>query len=217
MIEFKGFPKMARLSRRVVITEKIDGTNAQICITKHDKNDPIYTDGCIDAWVEGEDLFLMYAGSRTRWITPNNDNYGFAQWVLENKRELRQLGVGQHFGEWWGKGIQRNYGLENRRFSMFNTIRWCRHNEEPQQIAKANPHTIKYQDVLPACCDLVPVLYDGVFDTLVVDRVLQNLKNEGSVAKRNFMNPEGIVVFHEAGNVGFKKTLDNNDSPKSLV
>jgi hypothetical protein len=31
--EFAEFPKMARLSRECIITEKIDGTNAQICIT----------------------------------------------------------------------------------------------------------------------------------------------------------------------------------------
>lgn len=216
MIEFKGFPKMARLSRRVIITEKIDGTNAQICITKHKQNDLLDSDGCIDAWVEGDDLYFMYAGSRTRWITPGNDNYGFAQWVMDNRRELRKLGVGQHFGEWWGRGIQRNYGLQERRFSMFNVIRWCMHNEEPEIVSK-NPNQIKYQNILPACCDLVPILYDGIFDSLIVDRALYNLKNEGSVAKRGFMNPEGIVVFHEAGNIGFKKTLDNDDSPKSLV
>jgi hypothetical protein len=29
-VEFAGFPKIARLSRECVITEKIDGTNAQI-------------------------------------------------------------------------------------------------------------------------------------------------------------------------------------------
>jgi len=49
-VPFVGFPKMARLSREIVITEKLDGTNAQICIGRH-----------------GE--FLV--GSRTRWITPN--------------------------------------------------------------------------------------------------------------------------------------------------
>lgn len=208
---------MARLSRRVIITEKIDGTNAQICITKHKPNEQIDSDGCIDAWIDGDDLFFMYAGSRTRWITPSNDNFGFAQWASENKRELRQLGVGQHFGEWWGRGIQRNYGLQDRRFSMFNTIRWCKHNEEPQQIAKADSRVIKYQDVLPACCDLVPVLYDGVFDTAFINGALTLLGSNGSYAAPGFMNPEGIVVFHEAGNVGFKKTLDNDDSPKSLV
>lgn len=217
MIDFKGFPKIARLSRRVVVTEKIDGTNAQICIVKYKADEDVDTDGCIDAWMEDDHMFFMYAGSRNKWIFPSNDNYGFAKWAQANRKELRQLGVGQHFGEWWGKGIQRNYGLEARRFSLFNTIRWCRHNEEPQQILKADPSVIKYQDVLPICCDLVPVLYDGVFDTVAIDQVLQNLKLEGSVAKRNFMNPEGIVVFHEASNTGFKKTIEKDDSPKSLV
>jgi hypothetical protein len=28
------------------------------------------------------------------------------------------------------------------------------------------------------------------------------------------MKPEGIVVFHVAGNVGFKKTLEKDDVPK---
>lgn len=215
MINFKGFPKIARLSRRVIVTEKIDGTNAQICIVK--SNEPVDSDGCIDAWMEDDDMFFMYAGSRNKWISPNDDNYGFAKWAQENRKELRQLGVGQHFGEWWGKGIQRNYGLEERRFSLFNNIRWCRHNEEPQQILKSDPRVIKYQDVLPACCDLVPVLYDGIFDTVVIDQVLHKLKTRGSEARRNFMNPEGIVVFHEASNTGFKKTIEKDDSPKSLV
>ena len=31
--EFVGFPKMSRLSREVVITEKLDGSNASIKIT----------------------------------------------------------------------------------------------------------------------------------------------------------------------------------------
>lgn len=31
--EFVEFPKMARLSRECIITEKIDGTNSQILIT----------------------------------------------------------------------------------------------------------------------------------------------------------------------------------------
>jgi len=28
------------------------------------------------------------------------------------------------------------------------------------------------------------------------------------------MNPEGVVVYHVAGNVGFKKTIDNDEQPK---
>ena len=78
MNQFKCFPKMPRLTREVVITEKIDGTNAQIYINQ-----------------EGE----FFVGSRTRWITPENDNYGFAKWCLDNKDELMLLGEGRHFGE----------------------------------------------------------------------------------------------------------------------
>jgi len=97
--EFKEFPKMARMSRDVIISEKIDGTNAQILITP---------DG---------DLFT---GSRTRWITPADDNHGFARWAEGNRDELLKLGPGRHFGEWWGQGIQRGYGLKEKRLSLFN-------------------------------------------------------------------------------------------------
>lgn len=91
-MEFVEFPKMPRLSRECVITEKIDGTNAQIFIA--------------------DDCETMLIGSRTRWITPENDNAGFARWCMEHKEDLLRLGPGRHFGEWWGQGIQRNYGLK---------------------------------------------------------------------------------------------------------
>jgi hypothetical protein len=29
----------------------------------------------------------MLVGSRTRWITPEQDNYGFARWAMEQKKE----------------------------------------------------------------------------------------------------------------------------------
>ena len=67
-MEFIGFPKMARLSREMVITEKIDGTNVSI-----------YIPGMADAALTPGVPFLV--GSRTRWITPENDNFGFARWA----------------------------------------------------------------------------------------------------------------------------------------
>ena len=72
----------------------------------------------------------------------------------------------------------------------------------------------RIQDVLPPCCRLVPVLYQGPFDTAMVDRCLERLRLNGSVAAPGFKNPEGVVVFHTSGNVGFKKTLDKDDVPK---
>lgn len=191
--EFFEFPKMARLSRLCIITEKIDGTNAQICI--------------------GEDGSIR-AGSRTRWITPEDDNYGFAAWVEKNLDELRTLGPGRHFGEWWGQGIQRNYGIPEKRFSLFNTSRWALHGTEPKKIPTADPRIVKTQDVLPPCCGLVPVLYEGMFSTNEVEAALLGLRDFGSCAAPGFMKPEGVVVFHVAGNVGFKKTLEKDSEYK---
>ena len=194
--EFSEFPKMARLSRECIITEKIDGTNAQIYITD-----------------DGQ----FYTGSRNRWITPESDNFGFAAWAHENKEELMKLGPGRHFGEWWGRGIQRNYGLEDRRFSLFNVSRWHLHGTEPKQIPSADPRVIKMQEELPACVGLVPVLYRGEFQTNLCVSALSYLRYGGSKAAPGFMKPEGIVCFHVAANIGFKQTLDDDGVPKSLV
>jgi hypothetical protein len=60
----------------------------------------------------------------------------------------------------------------------------------------------------------VPVLYRGVFDTWEVENQIKILTAYGSRASPGFMKPEGIVVFHVAGNVGFKKTLERDDVPK---
>jgi len=187
--EFVPFPKMARLSRECIITEKIDGTNAQICIDE---------DGTIRA------------GSRTRWITPESDNFGFAAWVRDNADELRGLGVGRHFGEWWGNGIQRGYGLNERRFSLFNALRWVEHDCDPEPIATGDPRIAKMQERAPICCRVVPVLYKGNMDTDKANAILEHMRIYGSKAAPRFMKPEGIIVFHVAGNVGFKKTLEGD-------
>lgn len=192
-MEFQGFPKMPRLSREVIISEKLDGTNAQILIQEFDS----------DYFPEGRVIFekgdlALYAGSRTRWITPEDDNAGFARWCKEHGEELLQLGPGRHFGEWWGQGIQRGYGLKEKRFSLFNVVRWA------DDTAR------------PTCCHVVPELYRGEFDTSKVRIVMDELRQNGSVAAPGFMRPEGIVVFHTAANIGFKKTLEKDEQPKSL-
>jgi len=173
--KFEEFNKIARLSRNCVITEKIDGTNASIFI--------------------GEDgTFLI--GSRTRWITTEDDNHGFARWATANKDELMKLGPGYHYGEWWGLGIQRNYGLKEKRFSLFNTARWSD------------------ASVRPACCSVVPVLFAGLFDTSHTDGALEHLATYGSQAAPGFMKPEGVVIWHEAARTYFKKTIEKDEAPK---
>ena len=195
-VAFTEFPKIARLSRECIISEKIDGTNAQIYI--------------------GEDGTFL-TGSRTRWITPQEDNHGFSRWANEHREELVQLGPGRHFGEWWGQGIQRKYGLAEKRWSLFNTVRWVPFGAIPQQIPCGDPRIVKMQDILPPCCHLVPILARGIFQTQDCDDILADLVLHGSYAAPGFMNPEGIVCWHTAANIGFKKTIKNDDTPKSMA
>lgn len=174
MKEFIGFPKIPRLSRTCTITEKIDGTNASIYI--------------------GEDGEFL-TGSRNRWITPTDDNYGFSRWAHENKEELMKLGPGHHFGEWWGQGIQRGYGLKEKRFSLFATHRW------------------KEDSSRPKCCHVVPTLYEGEFSAGLVERWIEHLAKSGSFAT-SFPSPEGIIIYHHAANQYFKKTIEDDANPK---
>lgn len=186
-VEFIGFPKIARYSREVIVTEKIDGTSGQIFIDK-DNN--------------------LFVSSHTRWITPESDNFGFAVWTTEHKDELLTLGPGRHYGEWWGCGIQRNYGLKEKKFSLFNVTRWCLYGQEPQQLFPE-----KKQQILPACVSLVPILWRGLFDDLNVEKVMLNLQIQGSQAAPGFMKPEGIVIYHTASGGMLKKTF-SGDSGK---
>jgi len=174
-IEFRGWPKIARLNRDIIITEKIDGTNAAIGVTE---------DG------------IVYAQSRTRIITPENDNYGFAKWVESIADYARStLGPGLHFGEWWGNGIQRNYGQATKRFSLFNVARWADLGTE-------------------GVIGVVPVLYEGPYEKASITLVLANLKVHGSYAAPGFMEPEGIVIYHTAAKTMFKVTLEHDEKPK---
>ena len=172
-MDFKSFVKIPRLSRDMIITEKIDGTNGIIAID------------------ENGDFSV---GSRSRWITPDDDNYGFARWAYAHKDELMTMGVGYHYGEWWGQGIQRGYDMKEKHWSLFNVHRWG--------------------DERPACCDVVPTLYSGMFWTTKVDEVLSDLAASGSKASPGFMHPEGVVVFHTAGGYLFKKTIERDEYHK---
>jgi len=198
-MEFQPYPKTPRLKRDIVITEKLDGTNAQVVITHGSFEDDLDDTTIIAASGDEVDLLIMRVGSRTRWITPGKttDNYGFAAWCLENAEELFKLGEGQHFGEWYGQGIQRNYGLDHKRFALFNSSRWGIHN----------PNT-------PACCEVVPVLATCAMDQ--IDTVLWGLQMNGSKAVPGFMNPEGIIVYHTASQQNFKVLLENDHQPKGL-
>ena len=187
-MEFQEFQKIPRLSRECVITEKIDGTNGVIYVGE-----------------TGEFL----TGSRSRWITPEMDNHGFSRWAHDNKEALLKLGPGFHYGEWWGSGIQRGYGLlkGEKHFSLFNVGRWVKFN--------GNPVLKEKQEYCPDCCDVVPILWQGMFDTSSIILAMSDLILNGSKASPGFMKPEGVVIYHLQGRLFFKKTIEKDDEYKT--
>ena len=183
---FEKWRKTPRLNKEVVVTEKIDGTNAQIHIV-HNDDEVWNTLDQRDVVAQLDDL-TMFVGSRSRYITPDDDNFGFAQWCRDNAEDLFRFGTGRHYGEWWGCGIQRGYEQESRRLSMFNP---------------------KWGSEGPDCVDSVPVL--GVltgFDAALIDTIWYDLRTKGSVAAPGFMDPEGIIVFHSGSNQVYKRTYE---------
>lgn len=198
---FEPFPKLTRFSHDWTITEKIDGTNAQILITPPDASADWPREKleqaaqfCLGS-VHGFDI---YAGSRKQMLTVKQDNYGFAKFVQQNAPQLiSALGEGRHFGEWCGLGIQRNYGLPQKVFALFNTHRW----------AEAD---------LPDRVTTVPVLETGYLDSPggAADYALAELREKGSVFAPGFNNPEGVVMFHRPSQTAFKKTFDYDEQGK---
>ena len=183
MTTFKPFPKIPRYTSNIIVTEKIDGTNASILITKN----------------EGvENSFNMEACSKNRILSPGkDDNFGFAKWVEDNAYELIKLGPGQHYGEWYGQGINRGYGLEERRFALFNVNRW----RIPEDNYKLAPG-------LPNCVEVVPVIGEGEYSDKNLEGLMAYLRRRGSYAVGDYMDPEGIILMHQRSKQLFKKTFD---------
>jgi len=210
---FEEFPKISRLSRPIVITEKLDGSNGQLYIQtceQFEEENP--TIGEFEGPLLYDDNYVMRVGSRKRWLdaSKTGDHFGFYKWAEEHFAKLcTGLKAGRHYGEWWGQGIQRGYGLKEKRFSLFNTHRWIdTHTTDPE---------IDYQGIgkssfAPECCHVVPIVRTtNVFDTQAIHDALNILSNIGSHAAPGFMQPEGVVIFHPHGNVLMKKTFKGDE------
>lgn len=172
-MDFVSFGKIPRLEMNslwMTITQKLHGTNAQIYIQDNE----------------------IKAGSRNRWLTVGDDNYGFAFFVESNKEELiAKLGNGRHFGEWCGPGINNGEGLSEKKFLLFNHWRW----------------EGKY---LPEQVGTIPKLYHGMVLNSAIERIMDELRSEGSQLVLGFMNPEGIVI--QIGECFYKKVFSPEDT-----
>lgn len=169
-LQHRPFPKIGRFyDQPIEITEKIDGTNALIRF---------------------DDSGRILVGSRNRWLSPgrDTDNYGFAEWAHGNQHELfNSLGPGYHYGEWFGNGINRGYGLHQRELCLF---------EVPKN------------GCLPDRVGVVPKLYVGKFSEFDLQDCLGNLAMNGSVAVPKYMNPEGVVIRFTRSRERFKVILN---------
>lgn len=213
-LAFQPWPKIHRLYRDVLITEKIDGTNACVCVVPLDEVlDRSYertetyrrpSDGTLVGGDESSHPgivvgdHVVFAQSRKKVISPGADNYGFAWFVRDNARELAaSLGEGRHFGEWYGKGIQSGYGATEKRFALFNVARWA-------EVAALG--------ALPWGVTTVPLLYEGVFTDTCVQSALSSLTTTGSraVGARRGFAAEGVVVYFKQANQSFKVLLEDD-------
>ena len=177
-MEFKSFPKIQALHKaKMSITQKLHGTNAQVYIYLDENT------GALD----------LKCGSRTRWISPIDDNYGFAKFVHENKQEfIDKLGEGHHFGEWIGEGINSGEGLIERQFVLFDW--WKFPQDRP----------------LPPRTSVVPVLYNGDLNFDKIYETMNDLKENGSKLVNGFKRVEGIVV--DLDGTRYKKVFDPEET-----
>ena len=191
-MSYPGFNKIPRLNRPTTVTEKIDGTNGLVWIGDVDQISDTEPTGVV--FMAGS--VCVRAGSRNRWLEPGKtDNYGFAGWVELHAFELLSLGPGHHFGEWWGQGIQRGYGIPDKRWSMF----W-----EPNHGER------------PGCVGIVPTLgtLESLADTIGLELILGGLRARGSQASPGFDRPEGVVVTHEVSQHRYKVLLEGDEGRK---
>jgi hypothetical protein len=173
MDEFIKFSSIQRFIQPVVITHKLHGSNGQIYI---------------------KDDGTVMAGSRNRWLTIEDDNYGFAKFVKDREKEiLEKLTPGRHYGEVWGVGINSGEGGKTKRFALFNTNQW-----------EGKP--------LPEGIDTVPVLYKGPYYEGVVEETMAKLKAEGSRLVPGFMKVEGVVIYFERSGLRMKHVFENEST-----
>ncbi|MFG3343344.1 RNA ligase family protein [Glycomyces sp. NPDC048151] len=201
--EHRKWPKTPRLTTPFVITEKIDGTNACVAISRIDHGGEVTAadldfdnhPGVRVVFGSGAAVWAVRAASRTRWIEPGQkDNFGFAQWVHENAEALTALGPGRHYGEWFGRGIQRGYGMDIRCLALFD-----------EQWRNALPYG------LPENVGVVPRIATAAGHELSkrVAWALDHLDRDGSYVGEPGAVAEGVVVASMNSNpIRFKALAD---------
>ena len=165
MHQFKRLRRSA-LFRDVTISEKIDGTNAQVFVVAEDRG----------RRQPGRGL-----GGSLRKRTTSVSRRG-SPIMLTSCASSAQDVIS---AEWYGRGIQRRYGLQDRRFALFNSC-----TDGPRSARRA--------------AAIVPVLTTRTMGADVVSECLETLRSGGSLARSGFHAPGGIVIYHHASGGMFR-------------
>ena len=175
--EFSPWPKTKHIDKcmTVMVTEKIDGTNA-----------------CIVFEEDG----TMFVQSRNRIITPSQDNAGFAKWAQQHRDELFHiLGTGRHYGEWWGKGIGRKYDMQHNVFSLFNVNKFYKTEADGLDSMSTRAGETSIDEQISA----VPKVYYGDYGSIEMVNAIENLRLGASLAAKEhgitYANPEGVCIY----------------------
>ncbi|MFK0015800.1 RNA ligase family protein [Streptomyces sp. NPDC091027] len=215
--DFTPWPKIPRFNREFVITEKIDGTNAQVAIRKlaaHEDSSRFMNAHGYNVVAKEDGLYVLRAGSRKRWIAPNRqkldgtealDNFGFAAWVADNASALTNLGEGTHYGEWYGRSIQHGYGMTDRKLALFNTTRW---GPAGQGLPEGSPPELT---VVP---ELARVRGHLLNET--IRDCMRLLRTVGSAAETG-AKAEGVVIYSVESRTAYKALLENDHLPKAVA
>ena len=176
---YSSFPSIERLENiYCIISEKIDGTNGLIEINETN----------------------VRFGSRNRYISFSDDNAGFANFFKDYEARFKDAAKDittdesyplRIYGEWFGCGIQRNYGLKDKLFMPFSSF----YGEKLIEYQVPNVITPN-------------IMYTGKFSMEIVDTCMQQLKLNGSGVVKDYKQPEGIVIFFPKYNFRLKETFD---------
>lgn len=208
---FEAWPKIPRWSNeRVTVTEKIDGTNAAVIVLPYSPDHELMIQSgyaCVLGHDEPDmpaEMRTFATQSRKRFIKPgkDTDNAGFAAWAWERRAELiTTLGYGKHYGEWWGRGIQRGYDQDTNHFSLFRPWRYEDMIGEDSEVEGLR---------------VVPTLYAGGAEGLLTTSIiLATLEKEGSKAAPGYMRPEGIIIQSALTQSTYKAFTWDDGLPKS--
>lgn len=225
MGQFRKWSSTPRWHKGLRVYEKIDGTNGCVIVQRVGLTDlGMVPKDAVAVLDDSQEFgYWVRAQSRSRIITPGNDNFGFAKWVHDNSWALAHvLDQGYHYGEWFGEGIQKNpLGIEGRRFYLFHAWYWAR-PENALKLSQSGVTGLGHVPVLhdpdthgEATWETIPAIMD--------DLAWYGTKVEGAVGvvsgyahePDTMARPEGIIVWHKDTQQKYKILLDNDSVHKN--